>query len=291
MSVSVRYKENTVEHTDELFVYCDSCNKKTFHKVLTSQEEMIEEDYGSDYSGLIVINEYQVIRCCGCRFMHFLKLTRGNEYFDNDGYYTEEIVYPPEPVSKVDSREMNVRVSSINQHISKNVLIPYSETLNALNSNCLVLCSIGLRACLEQIILHKLVKLIIIGIKKLDLKYPGLKSDFKEIIEQLSQSYNFEKFKTLNSKISNTDYEELNKFRKMIEETLDKRIQFLHDNGYINEKENSHFDGIKYIGNDGAHKVLINVTKETLNDALDYLELVIISEFEPLMKLHDKQVM
>lgn len=115
-------------------VYCRNCKNSTNHDVLYGKCYSCEEGF-EDHC-------YYVLKCCGCSEVTFLHKTK---YWDNSE--PKMNIYPeckPDDHEKADLWEIPKKL----EHL-------YTESIKSYNSECYVLCAVGLRSIIEGICKNK----------------------------------------------------------------------------------------------------------------------------------------
>lgn len=132
--------------SEKIKSYCDECQGTTNHAILYKKSEKSSDP---DY---MFERIYFVIECMGCEQVSFMQEDHDYEvsYPDENDIWTHEIsvhLYP-EPLK-------NHKPLS-EQHLLPNQLrTVYSETIEALKSNCKLLAGVGFRAIIEAICIDK----------------------------------------------------------------------------------------------------------------------------------------
>ena len=132
---------------EEIQTLCDKCDKKTYHVVLKSVDEIGKEEY-TDWE-FNWDDHFQIIQCQGCKTVSFRKAQSNSE--DMEQVWENE--YEPKVYEQLFPPRMEGRkgISKNVLRIPKNVRRIYKEANNALVSNLPVLTGIGLRAIVETI--------------------------------------------------------------------------------------------------------------------------------------------
>lgn len=123
---------------------CAECSKKTNHQVLFRQTETPPEEY--DYNAKI---DYSVIKCCGCDNISFLYEFHDyeNRYYNDETGHEDYLLtvnqYPRIIEGYSGFKEVGYLPPLIKQI--------YTETLDALKNESMILTGIGLRAIIEAI--------------------------------------------------------------------------------------------------------------------------------------------
>jgi hypothetical protein len=120
-------------------LYCNRCNRTTNH-VLRGQYKSVVEDIDTGL-GVIEVEECSLLSCAGCEAPTLV--------VSYDGYYKEESMYPKRNFFDRSVKKFHKLPPKLTQ--------TYKETVDALNSDCLLLCTIGLRTLLEGICADKKV--------------------------------------------------------------------------------------------------------------------------------------
>lgn len=123
----------------EIFVFCSECRLTTNHTVMTDLKEKYDEEH------FFATNHYQVIKCNGCNFISFRKLSLNSEDYDcSMELIWRETIYPE-------------RIETKSNFDIKDLSIPdeccqiYKETKKALSSKLVLLGAMGLRSLIESI--------------------------------------------------------------------------------------------------------------------------------------------
>lgn len=144
MGLELETKLNATQG-QEVVVACAKCAGKTAHEIVVSLDESgSDDDYGYQWN-----DNYQIIRCKGCKFTSFRSASSNSEDYiqvsDNEyEYATEEKLYP----SRLEGRK---DLGDGERFLPPDTRRVYKETLQALVNNSPVLAGIGLRALVETI--------------------------------------------------------------------------------------------------------------------------------------------
>lgn len=124
--------------------YCAQCNCQSRHTVLysISQKANHNEDFCFE-------EELLVVQCLGCETISFRR-----EYVDENSYPEEDSSLQVDIYTYPNSQPKEIRVSMPAEYefgLPRKIRIIYSETIDALNSDCLILCAAGFRALIEAV--------------------------------------------------------------------------------------------------------------------------------------------
>jgi hypothetical protein len=131
----------------EIQIPCATCVGKTYHIVLASVDKSGSEDLGRatfEWNA-----EYQIVQCLGCKTISFRSASSNSEDYDiGEGgqweYAIREDLYP----SRIDGRK---GMGENALYLPAKAQRLYTETLQALATNCPVLAGVGLRALVETV--------------------------------------------------------------------------------------------------------------------------------------------
>lgn len=132
------------ENSSKEQIICNSCNHRTWHKIIFSQvfTTSAYDGYGGDdYLGEIN-SKWDLLQCLGCG-MPSVRMMIGDE---NDKLSHVEF-YPQRTISQHDWKYY--------VHLPDNLSHLYLEVVNTYNQGNLILCAAGIRALLEGICVNK----------------------------------------------------------------------------------------------------------------------------------------
>lgn len=133
--------------------YCGECKGDRKHSILFEKE--IHSDEDNPYVFFQSVTKYQVIECCGCSHISFVKKHGGETmFFTNDNGEEEDYfdidIYPQYLEGCEKLKYLHLLPSPI--------LSIYNETVNAFRMKCLILTAGGFRAIIEAICNHLNIK-------------------------------------------------------------------------------------------------------------------------------------
>lgn len=131
-------------------IHCNRCQGVTLHsKVATysyTDSEFLDENFSVDYTERCFVWE-----CKGCRELVCEFTNMFSENTNPDGSMVVNTSYYP-------GREINVIKVKEYENIPGNINVLYKEIIDSYNNSCIVLCSMGLRALVEAILVQKEIK-------------------------------------------------------------------------------------------------------------------------------------
>jgi len=146
----MRHYENKQEYISDLSkgtvlqADCEECTGEKEHTVISSytdkgSQEIKEEGFSVEWE-----SEYQIIQCRGCKTISFRKKSYHSEDDDYDGRDPTRIYLYPE-------RKWNDKQPIEMIYLPHAVSIIYWEVIKTYNSDCVVLCVVGIRALAEAV--------------------------------------------------------------------------------------------------------------------------------------------
>ncbi len=134
----------------ELWFYCNSCQRKTSHKVLAGVDYSDSDEIEPDFS-IEIYDNSDIVQCGGCKSITFTKRT-----WHSENYYpgVQNIIeqFPPKEESSRSLVQDDIyELPPLLQQI-------YKETLQAIANKSFTLAGIGLRAIIENICKDKKTK-------------------------------------------------------------------------------------------------------------------------------------
>jgi len=127
-------------------VPCVECGHKTKHMVVASYD-----CHGADRHIDFWI-DYQIVQCMGCETVTYRTISRHSEDWDVDD---EGETFIPTTITYFPSRSAGRAELADSQLLPLQLQRIYSETVNALNNDQLILAGIGIRALIETICKEK----------------------------------------------------------------------------------------------------------------------------------------
>jgi hypothetical protein len=141
VSAILNKRKVTTEAATKL-VYCNRCGHETNHRKRGQYEHRKEyntEEWDGWFRELVILES-----CCGCDAPSLLIVSETSDSGP------EEEISPPRKFSIRDSKRFN--------KLPDPLRLIYEETVDALNSRSLVLCTLGLRTLLEGVCIDKGIK-------------------------------------------------------------------------------------------------------------------------------------
>lgn len=166
---------------------CNSCGSLKNHKLLVSSN--FEDTYFAEDTHDNSITEYKkisIIQCQGCMQPSVIMKTWNSEHFD---YFGENY----EPIFDIEHfPKINDLVAFDGLHYLPTALMDlYSETLTAINNNCLTIAGIGIRGLIETVCNENNISGNNLFEKIDNLFSDGkISHDGKEILQSLRKLYN-----------------------------------------------------------------------------------------------------
>ena len=123
-------------------IICLSCKITTEHKVLNSINEKGSGVIANKSDEIYSWNsDYEIVQCLGCKTISFRTELSNSEDYDEDGFYTTELIYP-----KRTEDSWNIKNF---YNVPSRLRRIYRETIDCYNGDCLTLCGAGTRALVE----------------------------------------------------------------------------------------------------------------------------------------------
>ncbi len=140
-------EESTVGQT--LKVQCVTCHVLTNHCVMAAVDTG-DSDHDVDGNLNSWRTKYQVIKCLGCDVFSFRHWNWDSEAGDFESNGATEKIYPERDAGSITIKRF--------RGVPQNLREIYWETITSFNSDCLLLCAVGLRAIVEGVCVNKGIK-------------------------------------------------------------------------------------------------------------------------------------
>jgi hypothetical protein len=203
-------------------VYCSKCKHKTNHKIIQKHEEQ-----SSTYEDIQWHTKWCIVQCLGCDEKAFVRQYGDEDTWEMDLQTEERVwkdiftVYPEEPkvptVKEKVLQSLKLKPRKF-QHVDKEILELYVQTLEVFNLQYNILCAAGLRTLIEAIC------------SKTNITGGKLYNEKKEL------------------KISK-------KGKEIFSQSLEGKIYGLYENQFILWEHCRILQEIRDIGNDAVHEI------------------------------------
>lgn len=120
---------------------CEECQGEKEHEIISSYIDKGSQMLKDEGYGVWWENEFQIIQCRGCKTISFRK----KEYFSEDDFDDTD----PTRIYLYPERRWSEKQQIETLYFPRSVSSIYREVIKTYNNNCVVLCTIGLRALVE----------------------------------------------------------------------------------------------------------------------------------------------